>query len=442
MPMQGRVLRPGDPDYDDHRRSFNGMFDRHPAAIALAESADDVVAALALARSEGLPIAVRGGGHSVAGHGLLDDGLVIDLRRMRQVQVDPAARIARVDGGATWEDFDTAAQAHGLAVTGGTFVDTGVAGLSLGGGIGFLLGSQGLTCDNLVGAQLVTANGQIHEVSARTDADLLWALRGGGGNFGVATRLDFDVHPVDTLYGDSALLELGDGSVIRRLAEVQAGAPDTFVAIAFVANRPEVGPSIRIHVVSVADEESTRGRYDQILGDARRFETNFRPLTYAEVQGFAGILPFGLRHYWKSAFVRDLTETVIAELVEMVQGPRRDPGTNSGILLEPIHGQARRYGFDHAAFPQREARWHASALGIWENEATDEAEIAWAREVHRRVTAHGTTGAYVNYTSPDEVIDRATSTWPPDVLARLRSVKRRVDPDNVFRSNLNIAPAG
>jgi FAD/FMN-containing dehydrogenase len=441
MPMQGRVLRPGDAEYDDHRRSFNGMLERYPAAIALAESADDVVAALALARSEDLRIAVRGGGHSVAGHGLVDDGLVIDLRRMRSVEVDPDARVARVDGGATWEDFDTAAQAHGLAVTGGTFVDTGVGGLSLGGGIGFLLGSQGLTCDNLVGAQLVTADGLVREVTDLTDPDLLWALRGGGGNFGVATRLDFDVHPVGTLYGDSALLELGDGSVIRRLADVMAGAPDAFVALAFVANRLEVGPSIRIHVVSVADEASTRTRYDQILGDARRFESNFRPLTYAEVQGFAGILPFGLRHYWKSAFVPDLTEAVVGELVASVQAPRGDAGTSSGILLEPIHGRARRYGFDHAAFPQREARWHVSALGIWENAATDDAEIRWARDVHRRVTALGTTGTYVNYIGTDEPVDRATSTWPPEVLARLRGVKRRVDPDNVFRSNLNIAPA-
>lgn len=442
MPMQGRILRANDPDYDEHRRSFNGMLDRRPAAVALVESVEDVLAAMDVARAEDLRIAVRGGGHSVAGHGLLDDGLVIDLRRMRGVEIDPATRRARVQGGATWEDFDNAAQAHGLAVTGGTFVDTGVGGLALGGGIGFLLGSQGLTCDNIVGAQLVTADGALREVNAETDPDLLWALRGGGGNFGIATRLDFTVHHVGAMCGDSVLLGLGDGSVIGQLARVMAKAPDTFVALAYVANREEFGPSVSIHIASLADEESTRPLYDEILRDARVIRAGFRPLTYAEVQGFAGNLPFGLRHYWKSAFVPDLSDAVVGEIVDMVERPRPDPGSNTGILLEPIHGQARRYGFDHAAFPQRAARWHVSALGIWENEAADEQEIAWVRETHRRVSSLGTTGTYSNYITHEEPADRARSTWPPDVLARLRAVKRRVDPENVFRSNLNIPPTG
>jgi len=283
MPMQGRILRANDPDYDEHRRSFNGMLDRRPAAVALVESVEDVLAAMDVARAEDLRIAVRGGGHSVAGHGLLDDGLVIDLRRMRGVEIDPATRRARVQGGATWEDFDNAAQAHGLAVTGGTFVDTGVGGLALGGGIGFLLGSQGLTCDNIVGAQLVTADGALREVNAETDPDLLWALRGGGGNFGIATRLDFTVHHVGAMCGDSVLLGLGDGSVIGQLARVMAKAPDTFVALAYVANREEFGPSVSIHIASLADEESTRPLYDEILRDARVIRAGFRPLTYAEI---------------------------------------------------------------------------------------------------------------------------------------------------------------
>jgi FAD/FMN-containing dehydrogenase len=436
--MQGRVLRSGDAEYDEHRQSFNGMLDRRPAAIALVESVDDVVEALALGRSQGLSIGVRGGGHSVAGHGIVDGGLVIDLRRMRSVEVDPASRTARVAGGATWEDFDTAAQVHGLAVTGGTFVDTGVGGLSLGGGIGFLLGAQGLTCDNIVGAQLVTADGSVREVNLGTDPEVLWALRGGGGNFGVATRLDFDVHPVTTIWGDSAVFELGDGAVYRRVAEVMADAPDDFMVISYVANRPEFGLSIRLHVASLGDQATARALYDRILDAGHVIESNFRQLTYAEVQLFAGTLPFGMRHYWKSAFVPDLSDAVVAELVERVE---QRPPSNTGFLLEPIHGQARRYGFEHAAFPQRTARWHVSALGIWEEPADDERAVAWVREAHRRVTALGTTGTYMNYIATDEPLDRAMSTWPPEVLARLRAVKRRLDPNNVFRSNLNIAPA-
>ena len=436
--MDGPLLRPGETGYDEHRRSFNGMLDRHPAAIALVESTHDVVEALAFARAQRLPVAVRGGGHSVAGHGLIDGGMTIDLRRMRDVEINAGDRWARVQGGATWEDFDTAAQKHHLAVTGGTFVDTGVAGLTLGGGIGFLLGAFGLTCDNLIGAELVTADGEVLEVNPETDPELLWALRGGGGNFGIATRLDFALHPVREIWGDSVMFELGDGAILRRLADVLRDAPDTFMALGYVAMRPEVGLSIRIHVASLADAASTRPLYDRLLDGGHAIDPNYRKLTYAEVQDFAGILPFGLRNYWKSAFVPDLAHGVIGEIVAVFENP---PPDNTGILLEPIHGQARRYGYEHSSFPQREARWHASALGIWEEPADDERAIAWVRETHRRITALGTTGTYVNYTSPDEAADRATSTWPPEVLARLRSVKRRLDPANVFRSNLNIAPA-
>jgi FAD/FMN-containing dehydrogenase len=435
--MQGPLLRPGDAAYDETRQSFNGMLDPRPAAIALVESVEDVQEALAMGLAEHLQIGVRGGGHSVAGHGIVDRGLVIDLRRMRTVDVDPAANFAHAAGGATWEDFDTATQAHGLATTGGTFIDTGIGGLALGGGIGFLLGAHGLTCDNIVGAQLVSADGTVREVSESSDRELLWALRGGGGNFGVVTRFDFSVHPVTTIWGDSAVLALGDGAVYRRLAEVMAEAPDEFMAISYVADRPEFGVSIRLHVASIGDEATARTLHGRILDAGDVIDSNFRRLTYAEVQRFAGTLPFGLRNYWKSAFVPDLTDQVVREIVELVE---QRPPDNTGFLIEPIHGKARRFGFDHAAFPQREARWHTSALGIWEEPTDDDRAIAWVREAHRRVTALGTTGTYMNYIGTDEPVDRATSTWPPDVLARLRAVKRRVDPENVFRSNLNIAP--
>jgi FAD/FMN-containing dehydrogenase len=436
--MNRQVLTPGDPGYDEHRRSFNGMLDRRPAEIALVESIDDVVEALAGARDRGLSIGVRGGGHSVAGHGLVDDGVVIDLRRMRGVNVPGRFELARVQGGATWEDFDTAAQAKGLAVTGGTFVDTGVAGLTLGGGIGFLLGTHGLTCDNLAAAELVTAAGDVLEVDTDSDPELLWALRGGGGNFGIATRLDFVVNPVGRLFGADPMVELGDGSVIRRMAEVQRDAPDGFVCIAYVANRQQFGPSVNPTMVSSETEIATRRLHDEILAPGEVIEPDFGPITYAQAQGYAGILPFGLRHYWKSAFVPELSDEVVDEIVELVRGR---PVGKSGFLLEPIHGAARRFGFDHAAFPQRTARWHVSALGIWEDAADDDMEIGWVRESHRRITALGTTGTYVNYIAPDEPVDRASSTWPPDVLARLRAVKRRLDPENVFRSNLNITPS-
>lgn len=435
----GQILEPASDGYEDLRRSFNGIIDRRPALIAACTSEADVVAALVFGREHGLQIGVRGGGHSVAGHGVVDDGLVIDLRRMRGVEVDAGARTASVQGGATWEDFDTAAQREGLAVTGGTFVDTGVAGLALGGGIGYLMGVCGLTCDSLLGARLVTADGRTIDVDASSDPELLWALRGGGGNFGVATRLDFRLEPVGGMFGDVAYLELGDGSALERLAKVQRSAPDGFVAFADVVNHVDLGPIISIQVASLLDEGETRRLHNEVLEGATVIDAEFGPLTYAEVQGYAGIMPFGLRHYWKSAFVPELSRPVIAEIVDAV---RSRPRGKTLILLEPLHGLVRRYGFDHAAFPQREARFHVSALGIWSEPADDEREIAWVRETHRRVAALGTTGTYSNYVAPDEPADRATSTWPPEVLARLRRVKARLDPDNVFRSNLNITPAG
>lgn len=437
--ISGALVQPGSDGYDEHRRSFNAMLDRHPAAVVACESAADVVAALAFARDHGLQLGIRGGGHSVAGHGVVDGGLIIDLRRMRRVDVDPDVYLARAQGGATWLEMDTATQAHGLAVAGGTFVDTGVAGLALGGGIGFLMGVSGLTCDNIVGAELITADGEIREVDERSDPDLLWALRGGGGNFGVATRLDFRLVPVGAVFGGWFLVGLDDGRILERLAVAQRDAPDEYVALAYAANRPELGPSLSIQVCSLAGEATTRTRIDETLGDVRRIDVKREMgwLTYAEVQGFAGIMPPTLRHYWKSAFAPDLGRTAADVVVESVQS--RATG-KSGVLLEPIHGAARRSGFDHSPFPQREARWHVSGLGIWEHAAEDEREMAWVRTLNAGISAVGTTGTYVNYSAHDEPANRASSTWPPEVLARLRAVKRRVDPENTFRSNLNIAP--
>ena len=338
----GAVIGPADPGYDDARRSFNAMIDRRPAVIAQCTDATEVARAIRFARQHDLPIGVRGGGHSVAGHGLVDDGLVVDLRRMRAVAVDPLRRRASVSGGATWEDVDPATQAHGLAVTGGTFVDTGVGGLTLGGGIGFLMGLCGLTCDNLIGAQLVTGDGSIVEVSAETDAELLWALRGGGGNFGAVTRFDFRLHEVGRMYGGEVIVALDDGAVLRRYAEAQVWAPDGLVAMAYVANSAELGEAVSIQFAWLGTMETGAELAQAILGNASVLAGSFGPTTYGEVQAIAGILPFTYRHYWKSAFVSDLSAPIVDEIVELV---RQRPAGMSGVLIEPLHGQARRYGF-------------------------------------------------------------------------------------------------
>jgi len=436
--LRGDVIGRDDPRYDEHRRSFNGTVDRHPKLIVLCASPADVARALRHGRDNGLQIAVRGGGHSVAGHGLVDGGLVVDLRPMRDVAVDPDARIARAGGGTLWEGFDDATQRHGLAVTGGTFVDTGIGGLTLGGGLGYLMGAYGLTCDNLVGAELVTADGRVLEVDGSSDPELLWALRGGGGNFGVATRLDLGLHPVGELSAGNLIVALDDGSLLRRLASVQAIAPESFVVVANLGNRPEFGLSNRLLIAALEDLDTTRELAQEIIGDVRVLAGSIERRSYGEVQRFLGVLPFGLRHYWKSAFVEELSDPVIEAITGAI---RAHPVGHSNIMLEPIHGVARRYDEGHAAFPERTARYHVSALGVWTDPPDDEPEKTWVRSVHASITALGGARTYVNYLSTDEPADRASSTYPPTTLRRLREVKRRLDPDNVFRSNLNIAPA-
>jgi len=435
--IRGPVIGPWSAEYDATRQSFNALIDRRPAVIAQCLDAAEVSVALRFARDRGLPLAVRGGGHSVAGHGLVDGGLVIDLRRQRRVAVEALHHRAHAAGGATWQDLDDATQAHELAVTGGTFVDTGIGGLTLGGGLGFLMGRCGLTCDNLVGAELVTAEGRIVEVSAESDAELLWALRGGGGNFGVATRLDYRLHDVGTMYGGEAIVPLGDGAILRRYAEAQVWAPDELIVMLYVAHSAELGPAVAVDLawLGPAAQGVELGR--AILGSSKVIDGGFGPTTYPAIQALAGLMPFTLRHYWKSTFVGDLTAEVVSEIVEVVRS--RKPG-RSGVLIEPLHGQARRFGFDHSCFPQREARFHVSGLAIWDDPADDRSEIAWARRLSQRMTAHGVGGTYVNYITPDEPADRAKSAYPPPVYERLRRIKRRMDPDNLFRSNLNIAP--
>jgi FAD/FMN-containing dehydrogenase len=433
----GEVIEPGQPGYDAGRQSFNAMIDRRPAVIVQPSDDTEVSRAVKFAREHDLAIGVRGGGHSVAGHGLVDDGLVIDLRRMRRVVVDPMRRRASAGGGANWEDFDIATQAHGLAVTGGTFVDTGIAGLTLGGGLGFLMGLCGLTCDNLIGAQLVTAEGKTVEITAETDAELLWALRGGGGNFGIATRLDYRLHEVGRMFGGEVVVALGDGSVLRRYAEAQVWAPDGLVAMCYVANSPELGDAVSIQMAWLGTPATGQELANAILGDASVLAGSFGPATYQEIQGIAGILPPTYRHYWKSSFVSDLSAPIVDEVVELI---RQRPAGLSGILIEPIHGQARRYGFEHSCFPQRQAHFHISGLGIWERPEDDEAEIRWVRWLAGRMKALGVGGTYVNYTAPDEPPDRARSAYPGPVFTRLRQIKRRVDPSNIFDSNVNIPP--
>jgi FAD/FMN-containing dehydrogenase len=440
--IPGGLRRRGDVGWDESRQSFNATIDRHPAAIVSCSSTADVAIAIRHAREAGLSIAIRGGGHSVAGHAIPDGSLVISLDRMRHVDVDPAARIARVGGGALWEDVDPATQAHGLAIPGGTFGDTGVGGLTLGGGLGWLLGVAGLTCDNLVSAEVVTAEGEIVEAGPNGDPELLWALRGGGGNFGVVTRFDFALTPVKDMYGGHLRYpaEASD-AVLARLLEVLDDGSPAFAPMMTIGTNADSGQTrltIGFGYPGAADEA------ERVIAPLRRdlplIEDDCGPQSYVDIQEMSGRLPFGLRHYWKGHFLRALDTELMARLVAAV---RVAPVPNAVLLIESIVGKARQEPPDGAAFGQRGATWNATVLTIWESPDDDTRAIAWARDTAETMLPWSFNGGgYANYASADETDERVRAAFGPERFARLAAVKRRYDPDNVFRFNLNIPPAG
>jgi FAD/FMN-containing dehydrogenase len=440
--LDGWVTTPGDPGYDDERTTFNATIQRRPAAIVRAHSTSDVVAAVRAANDLGLPIAVRGGGHNVAGHAVADGALVVDLRDQRVVRVDPVARTARVAGGAQWDDVDAATWAHHLALVGGTFGDTGVAGLTLGGGIGWLLGIQGLTCDNLIGAEVVTASGERVLAGPDGDPELLWALRGGGGNFGVVTEFQFRVADPGPLLGGHIRYPLGATDlVLTRVAEAAEAAPDGLemaVSVGAHEDAPDAPAVASIGIAWAGNADDAARALRPIRTDLPVLEDDVRPMTYLDLQAMAGRLPFGQRHYWKGHFLRALDESVVSGVVDSLAAPR---GALGIILLESIHGAAHLEPEGGAAFGQRQATWNASALAIWEDDADDDAEIAWARAAADRLGRRSMTGAgYANYAPVDETAERVRLAFGADRFERLVAVKRRYDPDNRFRFNLNIPP--
>src|SRR5919197_1084731 len=433
---RGPVIAVDDAGYDPARLTFNGMIDRRPELIARPLDVADVVAAVEYAVHADLPIAVRGGGHSVAGHCIGDGGVVVDLRLMRYVSVDPDARLATCGGGALWEDLDPPCQRHGLATPGGTFGDTGVAGLTLGGGLGHLIGLYGLTLDNLSAATVVTADGRVVRTSDEENADLHWALRGGGGNFGVVTDFTFRLHPVGQLLGGQLVYRLEDASdVIRKWRELMADAPDELACFAFVARsaiREEEGAIVAVAYFGNVDDgdEVVAG----LLDDREPLANTLRPMYYAELQEIFGRMPFGLRNYWSGRFLRELPD----ELAELSAG-YLTPDVTGSIMFEPIFGAAARVPPEATAFAGREAKFNATFISVWTDAADDEPNIAAARDYSAALTPWATGGGYINYAS-EAVGDGMLTEYGAQRFERLRDVKRRYDPENRFRFNHNISP--
>jgi FAD/FMN-containing dehydrogenase len=437
--FSGEIVTADHPAYDEARATFNGMIDRRPLAIARCGSTEDVAIALAVAREHELPVAVRGGGHNVAGHSVCDGGLVVDLTPLADVDVDPDARLARAGGGATWEAFDRATTPHGLATPGGTFFTTGVGGLTLGGGIGFLIGRHGLSCDNLVGAELVTVDGDVLTATADEHPELFWALRGGGGNFGVVTRLDFELHPLAEIVGGFLVYDYDEApEVLRVFRDVALGAPDDFSIQAVVGRERESGKRLAAILVcsSGPDDEPNELRALRDAPGLAVDDVKRRP--YLELQ-LSQDMPFGLRHYWKGHFVRELPDALIDELYAGYEAAQLAPGA---ILIEAIHGAAKRVPADATAVGFREAAFNVSALGIWEDPAHDDDCIAWARATAAALVPSSLQGGgYLNYMQADEPVERVRAAYGAERFERLRAVKRQYDPDNVLRFNQNVPPA-
>jgi FAD/FMN-containing dehydrogenase len=445
--VRGPLIGPEDPAYEDARKVYNGMIDRRPMAIVRCADAADVMATVSFAREEGLDLSVRGGGHSVPGFGTNEGGIVIDLSAMRSVRVDPQGRTARAEGGATWGDFDHATHAFGLATTGGIISTTGVGGLTLGGGIGYLTRGHGLSCDNLISADVVTADGQLLTASEDSNADLFWALRGGGGNFGVATSLEFRLHPVSTVYGGPILYPVDRaGDVMRFYREFIASAPEelgAFFAFQIAPPLPFIpedrhGETMCLMVTCwTGPVEEGEAALAPLFEAAPVVASHVGAMPYPALNSaFDALLPKGLQHYWKANFVKEISDDAIAAHLE--HGPAV-PCVESTMHAYPINGAAQRVGNEDTAFPYRDANFACVIAGMWPDPADNERNVAWVRDYSDALQPHSEAGGYINFMADDDQ-GRIRDNYRQN-YNRLAEIKRRYDPGNVFHVNQNIAPA-
>ena len=445
----GTLILPGDEAYDEARQVFNGMIDRRPALIARCGSARDVAAVVDLARAEDLPLSVYGGGHGVTGSAVVDAGVCVDLRGMRGITVDAAARTARVEGGVTWGELDAATQEHGLAVTGGRASTTGVGGLALGSGSGWLERKLGFTCDNLLAAEVVTADGREVRASEDEHPELFWGLRGGGGNFGVVTAFHLRLHPVGPIVLGGMLLfpAAAAGDVVRAYRDFMASAPDEMGSgLAFITAPPEdfVPEPVRGHPVVgiICCYAGPVEEGEEVLRPLRELPSlgldMVQPMPYVEVQRLieAG-LPKGMNHYWTADFLDDLPDEAVDVLVSHATEP---VSPMSQVLLIPGGGAIARVDEDAMAFGQRGAPWNTHFLSVWADPADTDTNIAYTRAIATAMKPWTTGRAYLNFIG-DEGSGRVEAAFGPETYARLAQLKREWDPGNLFRHNQNIQPA-
>lgn len=436
--LRGQVLQPGDAGYDTNRRIWNGMIDRYPALIARCTGATDVVAAVAFAREQGLPLSVKGGGHGVAGRAVCDGGLMIDCSPMQNVLVNPTRRTVRAGGGVTWGVFDRATQEHGLATTGGVIPSTGIAGLTLGGGIGFLMRHYGLSCDNLIGAKLVTAAGQMLEATPEENPDLLWCLRGGGGNFGVVTSFTYQLHPVGpTVLGGTIVYPLSQAAAVaRQFREYTATAPDDITTYLNFGSSPEGDPVVVIVVCHSGSPQEGEATIRPLRTFGTPLADTVCPLPYLEMQSlFAEAHPPGRLNYWKSSMLAELSDAAIDLMIERFAAR---PTPSLRLNSEHLGGAVGRIDPAATAFGDRAAAYTLIVTGSWTDPAESDANIRWIRETWNALQPYAKPSVYVNYTDAGD--EGRTEVAYGANYTRLAALKAKYDPENVFRYNQNILP--
>jgi FAD/FMN-containing dehydrogenase len=451
--LGGALVTPEDDGYDDARKTANGMFDdKRPAAVAQCASVADVQAALAAARAQGLMVALRCGGHSAPGFSTCDGGLVIDLRAMNRVDVDPEQRTAKVEGGANWGELDTATQEHGLAVTGGRVTDTGVAGLTLGSGSGWLERMYGVTCASLIAAELVTADGEVVTASESENPELLWGLRGAGGNFGIVTEFTFRLHPVGpiVLAGQLGYPREGTEERLRAYRDYMASAPDevgggmallTAPPLDFIPEPVRGQPITGVIFCYIGDVEAGQqalAKLKETLGPPALDMVQPMPYTALQAMIDAGS-PRGIREYYKFDFIRELSDEAIDTLVDTAG---RTPSPHTQIIVEPLGGEYSRTDRGAMALEAPDAPWAYHALNMWHEPAENDVNIAFAREFAAAMGPHGLGVAYSNFVNTDEIADRWRGSFSDEKWERLSALKQEWDPENVFQLNTNILPAG
>ncbi|MFP4003354.1 MAG: FAD-binding oxidoreductase [Alphaproteobacteria bacterium] len=445
---RGAILRPEDDGYDDARAIWNGAIDRRPSVIVRCAGPDDVREAIRFARTHDLPVAVRAGGHGVAGTALCDDGLVIDLSAMKGMQVDAHARTARAEPGLLWGEFDQETQACGLATPGGVITHTGISGLTLGGGIGWLMRKHGLTCDNLVSCDVVTADGDLVRASGEENAELFWGLKGGGGNFGVVTNFEYRLHPVGPQVLAGLVLHPAEraAEVLRFYRDYVAAAPDELTTIVYLRHAPPAPflpqelhgrPVIMIGVCYAGDLEEGERVLAPFRAHGEPLIDLIEPRPYVDHQGtLDASVPHGLHYYWKADYLPPLSDAVIDTLVAHAW---KAPSLASYTILFHLGGAIRGLDSGAAAFEDRNAEHALNINSVWTGSERPEEQIAWSRNFFEAVHPHSTGGSYMNFLG-EEGEDRIRAAYGATKYERLRALKTEYDPENLFRFNQNIRP--